>query len=108
MVIGFAFYIGFKPYPTDKKRVVLIAIGASIIGFSIWAVTVLALNVAGLLVQILNPVGDVFFSITSLIICLILGAFIGDLIGKNFQTILLLARKFRTRIFSSAPRKVKP
>ena len=105
MVIGFAFYIGFKPYPSNKKRAVLILIGASIIGFSIWAVMVLSLNATGLLIQILSSIGDSFFAITSLIICLVAGAFIGDLIGKNIETVLGLAHKFRSRVSYSAPRK---
>jgi hypothetical protein len=107
MVITFAFYMAFKPYPTDRKRVILILIGISIIGFSIWAVTVFLLNTNGALVQIVKAVGDSFFSITSLIICLVIGAFIGDLIHKNMEKILYLAHSFRSRVSSSAPKRVK-
>jgi|WetSurMetagenome_2_1015567.scaffolds.fasta_scaffold440500_1 hypothetical protein len=107
MVIAFAFYMAFKPYPTDRKRVILILIGMSIIGFSIWAVTVFLLNANGALVQIVNAVGDSFFAITSLIICLVIGAFIGDLIHKNMEKILALAQSFRSRVSSSAPRRAK-
>ena len=107
-LIGFAFYLGYKPSPTDKKKVLLILIGASIIGFSIWAVMVLAVNATGLLLPITSSTGTDFFAVTSLIICLVLGAFIGDLIGKNMENILFLAHKFRNRVSDSAPRKVKP
>lgn len=107
-LIGFAFYLGYKPSQTDKKRILLILIGVSIIGFSIWAVIVLVVNAAGLLLPITSSTGTDFFAITSLIICLVLGAFIGDLIGKNMETILFFARKFRSRVSDSAPRKVKP
>ena len=107
-LIGFAFHLGYKPAATDKKRVLLILIGASIIGFSIWAVMVLAVNTAGLLLSITSSTGTDFFAVTSLIICLVLGAFIGDLIGKNMENILFFARKFRSRVSDSAPRKAKP
>ena len=62
---------------------------------------VLSLNAIGVLAQISNSIGDSFFVITSLTICLVLGAFIGDLIGKNRETILFFAHKFRNRLFYS-------
>ena len=94
-VIGFAFYLGFKPFPSYNKRATFIFVGASIVGFSIWAVMVLSFNATGINSQIASSIGDDFFAITSLIICLILGAFIGDLIGKNRKAIELFANKFR-------------
>ena len=96
-VIGFAFYIGFKPSTNYNKRATFIFAGASIVGFSIWAVMVLSLNVSGVLIQIAYSIGDSFFAVTSLIICLIAGAFIGDLIGKNRETIGLFVHKFRNK-----------
>ena len=93
-VIGFAFYLGFKPSVNYDKRATFIFVGASIIGFSIWAIMVLSFNATGIISQIVSTVGNDFV-ITSLIICLILGAFIGDLIGKNRKTIKLFANKFR-------------
>jgi hypothetical protein len=102
-VIGLAFYIGYKPSINYDKRATFFFVGASIIGFSIWASIVLSLNAFGVLVQILNSVGDSFFVITSLTICLVLGAFIGDFIGKNKETILFFAHKFRNRLFYSGP-----
>jgi hypothetical protein len=107
-LIGFAFHLGYRPAPTDKKRVLLIIIGASIIGFIIWAVMILFVNASGLLLPITSSTGTDFFAVASLIICLVLGAFIGDLIGKNMETILFFAHKFRSRVSDSAPKKVKP
>ena len=91
VMIGFAFYIGFKPSSlTATKRASFIFVGASVIGFCIWAAMVLSLNATGLQSQIANSIGDRFFAVTSLIICLILGAFIGDLIGKKEKLIFVL------------------
>jgi hypothetical protein len=98
-VIGLAFYIGYKTSENYDKRATFLFAGASIIGFSIWVLIVLSLTASEVLIQILNSVGDSFFVITSLTICLVLGAFIGDFIGKNRETILFLAHKFRNRLF---------
>jgi hypothetical protein len=100
-VIGLAFYIGYKPSVNYDKRATFFFVGASIIGFGIWALLVLSLNAFGVLVQISNSVGDSFFVITSLTIFLVLGAFIGDFIGKNRETILFFAHKFRNQLFYS-------
>jgi len=88
LLIGFVAYIRLNSstMPTTN-RATFIFVGASIIGFSIWAVIVLLLNATGLHPQVANAIGDDFFAITSLIICLISGAFIGDLIGKNKERI---------------------
>ena len=95
LLIGFAFNIGYKPSRDYNKRATFMFVGASIVGFSIWVAVVFSLNATGLHSQIANAIGDNFFAITSLIICLISGAFIGDLIGKNRKAIELLANKFR-------------
>jgi hypothetical protein len=100
-VIGLAFYIGYNPSINYDKRATFFFVGASIIGFSIWALMVLSLNIFGFLVQISSSIGDSFFVITSLIICLVLGAIIGDFIGKNTETVLFFAHKFRNRLFYS-------
>jgi hypothetical protein len=98
-VIGFAFYMGFKSSQSYNKRATFIFVGASIIGFGIWAVMVLSFNATGLTAQVSSSIGVDFFAITSLIICLVLGAFIGDLIGKNRETVALYANKFRNKLF---------
>ena len=97
LLIGFAFYIRFKPSTTTvNKRATFIFVGASVIGFSIWAVMVLSLNATELHSQIASAIGDNFFAITSLMICLISGAFIGDLIGKKRERIsIFLKNKLR-------------
>jgi hypothetical protein len=100
-VIGLAFYIGYKPSVNYDKRATFFFVGASIIGFGIWALMVLSLNALGVLVQISSLIGDNFFVITSLTICLVLGAFIGDFIGKNREIVLFFANKFRNRLFYS-------
>ena len=84
LLIGFAVYIRFKPSTTTvNMRATFIFVGASVIGFSIWAVMVLALNATMLHSQVASAIDDDFFATTSLIICLISGAFIGDWIGEN-------------------------
>jgi hypothetical protein len=100
-VIGLAFYIGYKPSVNYDKRATFFFVGASFIGFGLWVLIVLSLNAFGVLVQISNSIGDSFFVSTSLIICLVLGAFIGDFIGKNRETVLFSAHKFRNRLFYS-------
>jgi hypothetical protein len=100
-VIGFAFYVGFKPSENYEKRATFIFIGASIVGFSIWAVMLLSFKATGINSQISSLIGEGFFAITSLIICLVSGALIGDFIGKNRETVLFFAHKFRNRLFYS-------
>lgn len=94
-IIAFAFYIGFKPSIKYDKRATFMFVGASIVGFCIWAAIVLSLGAVGILLQIVNVVGISFFTITTLSICLIAGAFIGDLLGKNQEALRLFAGKFR-------------
>jgi hypothetical protein len=83
-LIGFIGYIRVTPssMPTTR-RATFIFVGASVIGFSIWAAIVLVSNATGFMLQIVSSLGDQFFIVPSLVICLTVGAFIGDLIGKN-------------------------
>ena len=97
-LIGLAFYIGFKPSENYSKRIIFFLAGASIIGFIIWAVMVLLFNAVGFTSKISSSVGEEFFAITSLIICLVLGSFIGDLIGKNKENIMSIAYELREKI----------
>lgn len=84
VLIGFVGFIRVSPSTLPLgKRVALIFVGASIIGFSIWAAIVLNLNATGIMTQIVNSLGEQFFAVTSLAICLSGGAFIGELIGRN-------------------------
>jgi uncharacterized membrane protein len=84
VLIGFIGYIRVTPssMPTTR-RASFIFVGASVIGFSIWAAIVLVSNATGFMLQIVSSLGDQFFIVPSLVICLTVGAFIGDLIGKN-------------------------
>ena len=93
-VIGLAFSLGFKPSSYNKKAT-YIFVGASVIGFGIWAAIVLSFNATGINSQIATSIGVDFFAVTSLIICLTAGAFIGDLMGKNREKIVLFTDKFR-------------
>jgi FtsH-binding integral membrane protein len=101
LLIGFAFDLRFKPSTAAvSKRATFIFVGASVIGFCIWAAIVLSLNATGFHTQVAGAIGDAFFAITSLIICLISGAFIGDWIGENRERIrIFLKNKLANRIF---------
>jgi len=93
LLIGFAVYIRFKPSTTTvNKRATFIFVGASVIGFCILAVILLSLNATELHTQIASAIGDGFFAITSLMICLILGAFIGDWIGEKRERISIFLK----------------
>ncbi len=83
-VIAFAGYLKFtKSAIRMKYKVTFIFAGVSIIGFLIWVATIYLIRIGNLEGLIVAPVGEGFFAITSLIICLVLGAFIGDLIGRS-------------------------
>jgi hypothetical protein len=95
-LIGFSGYLKFKPSTMPAtKRATFIFAGASIIGFLIWVAIVLSLNATGFEPQITSSIGNGFFAITSLIICLTAGAFIGDVIGKNKERISIYVNKLR-------------
>jgi len=94
-VLSFAFYLGFRASAGYNKRATFIYAGAAIIGFSIWALMIFAFNATVVMSQIADSIGVDFFAITSFIICMVLGAFIGELIGKNRETIAAFVGKFR-------------
>lgn len=86
VVIGLMGYVRVSPSNlTKSKRATFLFVGASIIGFSIWAAIILILQGTGFLQQIADSTGDQFFIIPSLIICLAVGAFAGELIGRNVR-----------------------
>ncbi len=83
-VVAVMGYIRVSPSTLSiSKRATFLFVGASIIGFSIWAAIVLILNASGLMMQIADAIGDQFFILPSLIVCLIFGALIGELVGRN-------------------------
>jgi hypothetical protein len=71
-----------------SKRATFIFVGASVIGFAIWA----AITLSGITTQLVNEVGQTFYVVTSLAICLTVGAFIGELLSKN--------KKIQEQLFS--------
>lgn len=87
LVVTVAFMIGLLGYlrvtPSSlsvSKRATFLFVGASVIGFGVWAAVMLALMTAGLLETVFV---DSFLLVPSLINCLTVGAFIGELIGRN-------------------------
>jgi DNA-binding transcriptional ArsR family regulator len=82
---GFAFYIRIKPSKSGN-RAFDISIGALGIGFVLWFLIASLVLFSGLRWQIVDATGnfgDNFTVFTTLIICWIVGGFIGDLIGKS-------------------------
>ena len=78
VVIGMVGFIGVSPSSLSfSKRATFIFVGASVAGFGIWAV------LAIVVLPQLGAIVDEFFIFTSFIICLAIGAFIGELIGRN-------------------------
>lgn len=85
LATGFAFYIRIRP-STEGNRVFYIAVGAFCLGFVFWFLLESLLLFSGLRWQILSStgnVGDDFAALASLVVCWILGGWIGDLIGKK-------------------------
>ncbi len=79
--IGLVGYLRITPSSLVKtRRATFLFVGASFIGFGIWAAIILVLMYTGLLESIFV---DTFFIIPSLITFLIIGAFIGELLGRN-------------------------
>ena len=80
VIIGFLGFVRTTQSTLSvSKRATFIFVGASVIGFAIWA----AITLSGIMVQLLNEVGQEFYVVNSLAICLTVGAFIGELLGKN-------------------------
>ncbi len=95
-VIALAWYIRVKPstMPT-KLRATYMFVGAAVIGFCIWAATVVVLGATGVGVQVSNSLGDQLFIITSQVIFFVIGAFIGDWVGINRNLITAFFSKFK-------------
>ncbi|MCL5876826.1 MAG: hypothetical protein M1540_03335 [Candidatus Bathyarchaeota archaeon] len=76
VLIGVVGFIRTSPSSLSiSKRVTFVFVGASVIGFGIWAVVALVF-----MPQIIAL--DVFFVAASLAICLAVGALIGELLGR--------------------------
>jgi hypothetical protein len=72
--VGFI-YVSKSALPFSKRATFIFA-GASVIGFCIWAAF------AVLLMPQIAAFGDAFFVVSSLVICLTVGAVIGELLGR--------------------------
>jgi hypothetical protein len=62
-----------------SKRATFIFAGASIIGFIIWA----AITLSGAMTPIAQENGEDFIAVTSFALCLTVGAFIGEMLGRS-------------------------
>jgi len=83
-VIGVAGYVRLKPsILTAKTRATYLFVGAAVIGYGIWAAMVLTLAVSGVGAQFSNVLGSQFFIVSTQIIFLALGAFIGEYLSTN-------------------------
>ena len=80
--IAFAFYLRVRP-SIAVNRVLFIFIGSTVLGGIMWAMIMLLSNATGFRWVVADLIGDSFFALFTLIICWILGGFIGDLIGKS-------------------------
>jgi len=99
-IIGLAYYIKFYPSTLDNRnRAAFVFLGALLIGFATWAGVVLLLGALGEWSPLVGPVGVYFFAITSLIVCMTLGAATGDLIGKKRETLDAFFRQKFKRLF---------
>ena len=91
---GFAFYIRVKPSKSGN-RAFFIAVGVIGIGFILWFVVTSIVLFSGLRWQIISStgnVGDNFVFLTTLLICWIVGGFIGDFIGRKRNYIIPILR----------------
>jgi cation transport ATPase len=64
---------------SSGRRAIFIFVGASIFGFIIWG----ALILTGVMTPFAKENDQVFVAITSFALCLIIGAFIGEMIGRS-------------------------
>jgi DNA-binding HxlR family transcriptional regulator len=91
---GFAFYIRVKPSKSGN-RAFFVAVGIVGIGFVLWFIVTSLVLFSGLRWQIVGAtgnVGDNFVALTTLIICWIVGGFIGDFIGRKRNYVVPIMR----------------
>jgi general stress protein CsbA len=96
-VIGVAGYVRLKQSSlTAKTRVTYLFVGAAVIGYGIWAAMVLTLAATGLGAKS-DFLGSQLFIVTSQIIFIVIGAFIGEYLSTNsaFQS---FAGKIKQRL----------
>ena len=82
LAVGLGYRMRTKPNLTFN-RAMYIGIGAVVLGFMLWGGLTVILNATGIRWLIDQTIPDGILAITTLILCYITGAFIGDLIGKR-------------------------
>jgi hypothetical protein len=81
LLIGLIGYVRITPSKLSvSKRATFLFIGASVIGFGSWAIIIFVAITAGF-IEGINV--ESFYVLPSFIISMIIGAFIGELLGKN-------------------------
>jgi hypothetical protein len=81
LLIGLIGYVRITPSNVStSKRATFLFIGASVIGFGSWAIIIFVALTTGF-IEDLNV--ESFYVLPSFIISMIIGAFIGELLGKN-------------------------
>jgi DNA-binding transcriptional ArsR family regulator len=91
---AFAFYIRIRPTKSGN-RAFFIVVGAIGIGFILWFTVTSLILFSGLRSQIISSIGNIgddFTVLATLIICWIVGGFLGDLIGKRRNYIIPMLR----------------
>jgi lysylphosphatidylglycerol synthetase-like protein (DUF2156 family) len=84
-ILGFFFVFMYNNKPKSVNRWIFTFLGMCIIGFALWAIVMFFVNSTGIRMTIASTMGDGFFALASLILCWILGGFIGGLIGEKMQ-----------------------
>ena len=80
-----AFYVRVQP-STSGNRIFFVAVGAGCLGFLLWATVTLIILHTGIRWTILKTTGNLgndLFALASLIICWVIGGYIGDWLGKR-------------------------
>lgn len=91
---SFAFYIRIRPSHSGN-RAFFIAVGALFLGFIFWFLITSLILFSGLRWQIISStgnIGDDFVVLSTLIICWIVGGFVGDLIGRRRNYVIPMLR----------------
>lgn len=80
-----AFYVRIRP-STSGNRIFFVAVGAGCLGFLLWFAVSLIILDTGIRWTILKTTGDLgndLFALATLIICWVIGGYIGDWLGRR-------------------------